>query len=98
MTGTIIKASTSKGKQLLASFNQNIGYTLDDIYEHYSSQKAYAYKQIIHEYENDVYSYEFRMCGKNSCFFTCGYYTMIADEDVAIFHTAYNKYIIYLNK
>lgn len=98
MEGTNIKASTRKGKTLLEKFNHNIGYTLEDIYNNYSNGKAYAYDKIFEEYQNDSNGCEFRICGKNTCFFSCGYYTLINDEAVAIFHTGYNKYIIYLNK
>ena len=86
---------TKKQQEMVNTYQKSDMHSLRDLYTNYSDAKARAEMLIINEMiDNNGYS--FRICGGNSCFFSCAYCYDIAENGKIskhlVYHTPQNKH------
>lgn len=69
----ILKGSTAKGQRIIAMYNRDIGFDLNDVYGNYSRAKENAWDDCWDWFQNDNESSNFHICSRNSMQFTVGW-------------------------
>lgn len=93
-----IKASTKKGMFLLHRGECCEGYTLEDIYNSYSTEKHEAYVNCLEKYLSGIGSHDFHICSHNTFQFTVAWYEKREGEKVLRIETANNSYCIWMER
>ena len=89
------KLTTTQKQNYYNKYKKSNMYRLRDLYTSYSEAKAAAEQEIIEEMRKNG-GYGYKVCGGNSCTFTCAYmYDTRENGDInkhLVYHTAYNRY------
>lgn len=94
----IIKGSTKKGKELIASAKYVDGYSLSDVYSSYSYEKERSYRWCFEKYMNTPDSDNFHIISHNIFQYSVAWYGTHENEDALFIETANNSYIVLLDK
>lgn len=83
---------TKKQQIMLRNYNYANDTTIYEAYERPSYYKVRAEQRILDEMRNNN-GYDYRICGHNSCTFSCAYQYR-DDKQLLhlVYHTAYNRY------
>ena len=68
-----LKGSTAKGKRVIAMYNRNEGYYLDDVYGRSSVGKNRAWRQCMDWFNEDNEASNFHICSHSCQNFTVGW-------------------------
>ena len=93
-----LKASTARGKQVVAIGERHEGYFLSDVYNSYSTEKLEAYQRCRDMYAIDLNATGFGICSHNTFGFTVSWYTVINNENVMRVETKENSYMVWLDR
>ena len=87
---------TKRQQQMVNNYYNSNMYNLSDLYKTCSFYKTRADYMIRNEMiENNGYNY--KICGGNSCTFTCGYLMQKDNTTILVYHTHCNRYEIVLD-
>ena len=95
---TIIKGSTKKGQGFISQFERSDGFFLHEVYNTHSIAKQDAWSYCFEKYLNTPNHEHFHITSHNCMFFTVAWSGTYENEDALYFETAYNSYIILLDK
>ena len=95
---TIIKGSTKRGQQLIASGSHYEGTFLDQVYDSYSQAKENAFDYCWDKYTHTPNSSAFGICSHNTYQFTVSWVGTYEGENAMFIETASNSYIVLLDK
>lgn len=87
---------TKRQQQLVNNYNNSNMYRLNDLYTNCSFYKTRAEHMILNEML-DNNGYEYKICGGNSCTFSCAYKMIKDDHEILVYHTHCNRYEIVLD-
>jgi len=87
----IIKGSTAKGQRVIAMYDHNEGYDLDDVYGRYSRAKKNAYDECYEWYRQDNKSSNFHIGSHNAQAFTVAWRYVDPETGHVIYRVETNR-------
>ncbi len=93
-----LKASTAKGKEIIARASRYEGCGLSDVYKNWSMHKEIAYIKCFNEYFETENSEAFSICSHNSFGFTCSWLGTKDGENILRYETKDNSYLVWLDR
>ena len=95
---TIIKGSTKRGQNLIERGSQYEGYTLNQVYDSWSTAKENAYNWCFEKYRNTPESSAFSIISHNTFSFSVSWLGLYEGENAMFIETSSNSYIILLDR
>lgn len=87
-----MKKLTQKQIQMINNYKNARYYTIGELYKNASCYKWRAENDILSEMRNNG-GYDYRVCGGNSCTFSCAYrYDDKQGQTHLVYHTHCNRY------
>lgn len=87
-----MKKLTQKQLQMISNYKYARYDTIGQLYKNASCYKWRAENNILNEMQNNN-GYDYRVCGGNSCTFSCAYrYKDNDGYEHLVYHTAYNRF------
>ena len=87
---------TKKQLQMVNNYYNSTMHDIYDLYDRPSYYKIRAEQMILNEML-DNNGYDYRICGGNSCTFSCAYRMIKGNHEILVYHTAQNRYEIVLD-
>ena len=87
---------TKRQQQMVNNYNNSNMYRLSDLYTTCSFYKTRAEQMILNEML-DNNGYDYKICGGNSCTFSCAYKMVKDNHEILVYHTHCNRYEIVLD-
>ena len=93
-----LKASTKKGKEIIARAVNYEGATLSEVYDNWSSEKEKAFEWCREQYVETENSSGFSICSHNTFMFTCSWLGTKDGENIMRYETPSNSYLVWLDR
>lgn len=94
----IYNASTKRGQDIIARGSRYDGVYLHQVYDKWSADKQKAWDDNWEKYINTDEHSSFSICSHNPNAFTLSWLGKKDGEDVLFYITAWNDYMVYLNR